>query len=223
MRTRAEVPFKFSGCAEFRRMLGERAEDEKELADLLEQVSLDSVFYHTYGSLLRDRHRTGLYSNDFATWVAIQVRDRVLGEHLAVLDPLDFETLADLRDEIISVIDNHLKSMAVIPRIVYGEPFDFVESRVLEVPTGVDAYSLDEFRKALSDLDDSAIYYHTLEARVRLEHGQDDFSAWLRDHLDLPGLGAKFRSLNPYIGGLERVRSQMLDSCDRVLARGRDL
>jgi len=223
MRERANMPFEFTGCVELRQLLGLRAETEKELVGFLKQVSLNSVFYHTHGSLLRHRYRAGMYFNDFATWVAIEVRDRVLGERLAVLDPLDFETLDDLRDRIISAIDEHLKSMTIIPRVVYGEPFDFKESLIVEVPTGTKVHTLEEFRKALSEVDDRAIYYHGLEARVRLERRRNDFSAWLGDALDLPSLAAKVEALDPYIGGLERVRAQMLAYCDEVLTKGRDL
>ncbi len=223
MREYAEVPFEFSGCVELRQMLGLRAETEKELVGLLKQVSLDSVFYHTHGSLLRHRFRAGMYSNDFATWVAIEVRDRVLGEQLAVLEPLDFATLSDLRDKIISVVEDHLKGMTVVPRVVHGEPFYFIESLIVEVPTGTKVHTLEEFRKALSEVDDRAIYYHALEARVRLERKRNDFSAWLGDALNLPSLAANVEALDPYIGGLERVRAQMLAYCDEVLTKGRDL
>lgn len=223
MRQHAEVPFEFSGCVELRQMLGLRAETEKELVGFLKQVSLDSVYYHTHGSLLRHRYRAGVYSNDFATWVAIQVRDRVLGEQLAVLEPLDFATLSDLRDKIISVVEDHLKGMTVVPRVVYGEPFDFNESLIVEVPTGTKVRTLEEFRRALSEVDDRAIYYHALEAKVRLERKRNDFSAWLGDALDLPSLAAKVEALDPYTGGLERVRVQMLAYCDEVLTKGRDL
>lgn len=223
MRERAQVPFEFIGCIKLRQMLGLRAETERELATFLKQVSLDSIFYHTHGSLLRHSYRAGPYSNDFATWAAIQIRDRVLGERLAVLEPLDFETLSDLRDKIIAVVEDHLGSMTIVPRVVYGEPFDFIESRIVGVPTGIEACTLEEFRKALSKVDHSAIYYHALEARVRLERKQNDFAVWLRDGLSLPGLAAKLQALDPYIGGLERLRSQMLAYCDLTLARGQDL
>jgi len=223
VRERAEAPFEFYGCIELRRMLGLRAETEKQLVGFLKQVSLDSVCYHTHGSLLRHRYRAGVYSNDFASWAAVQVRDRVLGERLAVLDPIDFVTLSDLRERIISVVTDHLKSMTVVPRVVHGEPFEFIESWIVGVPLGIEAHTLEEFRKGLSDLDNSAIYFHAVEARVRLERRRNDFAAWLEDSLDLPGLAARVEALDPHMGGLERLRSRMLASCDEVLDRGRDL
>src|SRR5262249_47892285 len=48
-------PFVFVGCVELREILGQRAEDEKELADLLAQVPAGSVYYHTHGFFLRHR------------------------------------------------------------------------------------------------------------------------------------------------------------------------
>ncbi len=223
MSERAQVPFEFFCCIELRQMLGLKAETEKELAGLIKQVSLDSIYYHTYGLLLRHRYRAGAFSNDFATWVAVQVGDRVLGERLAVLDPLSFDTLVDLRDEIVSVIDSHLKSIVVVPRVAYGEPFHFIQSRIVAVPAGMTAQTLQEFRQAVSEVDDRTLYYHTLEARVRLKHGRNDFAAWLRDGLNLPTLAARIGALDPFTGGLERVRTQMLAYCDQVLIQGRDL
>ncbi len=223
VRERAEMPFEFVGCIELRQMLGIRVETERQLANFLKLMPLDCVYYHTHGSLLRHRYRAGMYSNDFATWAAIEVRDRVLGERLAVLDPLDCETLTDLRDSIIAVIEDHLRPMTVVPRVVHGEPFSFIESHIVAVPTGVKVDSLVDFRRTLSEVEDSTVYYHALEARVRLKRKQNDFSAWLKDGLGLPGLAAKVKALDPYTGGLERVRGQILAYCDEVLAKGYDL
>lgn len=223
MRARADAPFEFSGCVELRQMPGLSADDEQKLADCLEQVSLDSVYYHTHGSLLRHRFRAGIYANDFATWAAIEVRDRVLGERLAVLDPLDFETLEDLRDGILSVIDDHLKSLSSVPRVVNGQPFNFIESRILQVPIGIDAYTLEQFREGLARVHESAIYYHAVEARVRLERRQNDFCSWLRDGLDLPGLAARIEAIDPFIVGLEQMRAQILMYCGDALMKRQDL
>ena len=86
----ARAPFHFHGCWELHEMLGRRAYDERELLEHLEDVPLDSIYFHTHGCFLRERTFPGAYPNDFATWAAIQVRDRVLGEKLGIVDPLDF-------------------------------------------------------------------------------------------------------------------------------------
>ena len=111
--------------------------------------------YHTHSFFLRHKYIAGPYPNDFATWAAIQVRDRVLGEKLGILDPYDFESLEALRTEIVNIIDEHLSQLQIIPRVVYGEPFHFMQSRIIEVPTGLEARTLTEFRKILATVDAS--------------------------------------------------------------------
>lgn len=219
---RAKEPFIFVGCIELKEILGKEAENEKELADLLDEVPLDSIYYHTHGYFLRHQFVAGLYPNDFATWVAVQVRDRVLGERLAVVDPFDFEGLEPLREELLSIIDDHISKMSMVPRVIFGEPFYFKQSRVIEVPTGLMAWTLEEFRDALAEVDASAIYFHLFEARMRLNRKEGDFSIWLREGLGMPEVAEKVRAINPYLGSLERLRSRLLTVCDEFLERGGD-
>ena len=46
------------------------------------------------------------------------------------------------------------------PRVVYGELFFFMQSRILAVPAGIRARTLAEFRDGLERVDSSAIYFH---------------------------------------------------------------
>jgi hypothetical protein len=116
-------------CMELREFVGLRAENERQLAQLLDEVPLDSIYYHTHGFLLRHRLVTGIYPNDFATWVDVQVRDRVLGERLAMVDPADFTTLQALREELVSVVDEHLRRSASCPRSCPGPSTSSVTDR----------------------------------------------------------------------------------------------
>ena len=219
--TKAEAgPFLFVACLELREFVGTRAEDERQLADLLEEAPLDSIYYHTHAFFLRHKFLAGLYPNDFATWVAVQLRDQVLGERLAMVDPAEFDSLEALRDELVGVIDDHLRRLQVVPRTASAEPFDFVRSRTIQIPTGVEVRTLDEFREALLDVDASAIYFHVVEARARLGPGHNDFAAWLERGLGLTQLAARVRALNPYSGSLERTRARLLQLCEEELAGG---
>ena len=200
-------------------ILGQEAEDEKRLVDLLEEVPLDSIYFHTHSNFLRHSHLERAYPNDFAQWVAMEVRDRLLAERLAVIDPFDFKGLEALREELISVIDDHLSRAAIVPRVIFGEPFYFNQSRILQVPTDLEVGTLLEFRQALSDVDVSAIYFHMFEARHRLEHEKSDFSAWIQESLGLPDLAGRLRAINPYLGSLERLRSALLTACDEFVAQ----
>ncbi len=214
-----DTAFRFIGCSEIQEILGRQAEDERALAELLEEVPLDSVYFHTHSYFLRHRFIERMYPNDFAEWVGKQVRDHVLAERLSVVDPFDFRSLDALREELISIIDDHLSGMATVPHADFGTPFYFNRSRILPVPTGLEVRTLPEFREALSDVDVSAIYYHVFEAYLRLQREENDFSAWIRGVLKLPELADRMKALNPYLGSLERLRSSLLTMCDDYLAK----
>ncbi len=215
----AEHPFLFTGCWELREMVGRSARDEQQLLEAIEEIPLDSLSYHTQSFFLRHKYIAGPYPNDFATWAAIQVRDRVLGEKLGILDPYDFENLEALRTEIVNIIDEHLSQLQIIPRVVYGEPFHFMQSRIIEVPTGLEARTLTEFRKILATVDASVVYYHNFEAILRLGRRKGDFALWIEEQLDLPELAQKISRLDFYMTSLESIRHRIIKLCDEVLVK----
>ncbi|HXZ35231.1 MAG TPA: DUF5752 family protein [Thermodesulfobacteriota bacterium] len=218
----AEHPFVFVGCWELREMLGRSARDERQLLEAIEEVPLDSIYYHTHSFLLRHKYIAGPYPNDFATWAAIQVRDRVLGEKLGILSPYDFQNLESLRAEIVTIISDHLSRLQIIPRVIYEEPFHFMQSRIISAPTGLQVHTLAEFRKVLATVDDSVIYYHTFEAILRLGKPKGDFALWMEEQLGLPELGKRISNIDPYRISLESARSRILNLCDQFLQEGRD-
>jgi hypothetical protein len=215
----AEHPFLFTGCWELREMVGRSARDEQQLLEAIQEIPLDSLSYHTHSFFLRHKYIAGPYPNDFATWAAIQVRDRVLGEKLGILDPYDFDNLEALRAEIVNIIDEHLSQLQIIPRVVYGEPFDFMQSRIIEVPTGLEAQTLAEFRKILATVDASVVYYHNFEAILRLGRRKGDFAFWIEEQLDLPELAQKISRVDFYMTSLESVQHQIIKLCDEVLKK----
>jgi hypothetical protein len=163
------------------------------------------------------RTRPGAYPNDFATWAAIQVRDRVLGEKLGIVDPHDFADLESLRAEVVSLVDDHLSQIGTVPRVMFGAPFFFMQSRVLEIPTGVKVRTLEEFRHALGEVDAAVVYLHVVEARGRKGKRRNDFAAWIDEQLGLPELATAVARLTPFPLGLEAVRQRLVALCDAAL------
>jgi Family of unknown function (DUF5752) len=102
---------------------------------------------------------------------------------------------------------------------MYGSPFHFNQSRILKVPTGLEVSSLRAFRHALAEVEVSAIYYHVFEARHRLSSSENDFSEWALHSLGMPDLANRLRSINPYLGSLERLRSALIGVCDEFIAK----
>jgi hypothetical protein len=216
---RAKHPFVFTGCVELRQTLDHRATDERELLERLEEVPAGSVFYHTHGYFLRHRPITTAYGNDFAAWVAAHLRDQVLAERLAVVNPFEFATLENLREELASVIHDHLMRLSSVPRVELGEVFYFQQSHIVEVALGAGAETLAEFRAGLASVDASAIYVHMVEARARLGRRAGDFAEWIRSSLEMPELADKIERIDTYMTNLERVRARVLTLVDAALER----
>lgn len=210
----AAHPFEFVECLELREMLGRTAWDERELLAGIEDVPAGSIAYHTRSYFLRSRYLAAPYPNDFATWAAIQIRDRVLGERLTVVDPFDFADVEQLRAELVTIIDSHLTTVQTVPRADYGEPFHFMRSVLIEVPTGIAVTTLRAFRDGLERVDTSAIYFHFYESHPRPE---TDPLAWLQTELGRDDVVAQVRRLNPYVTSLAGMRAQLLTACDAVL------
>lgn len=211
------APFQFTGCVEIRQALDHRARDERELLDRLEDVPAGSVFYHTHGYFLRHRPVTTAYGNDFAAWVAVHVRDQVLAERLAVINPFEIAGLEDLREELMSTVHDHLLRLSTVPRVEFGEVFHFQQSHIVEVPLGPPVTTLAEFRAGLSEVDSSAIYFHMVEARSRLGRRSGDFAEWIRDSLAMPALAEPIERIDAYMTNLERVRARVLSLLDTAL------
>jgi Family of unknown function (DUF5752) len=217
MTTPAPTPFQFIGCVELRQALDHRARDERELLDRLEDVPAGSVFYHTHGYFLRHRPITTAYGNDFAAWAAVQVRDQVLAERLAIINPFEMASLEDLREELMSAVHDHLLRLSTIPRVEFGEVFHFQQSHIAEVPLGPPVTTLTEFRAGLAEADASAIYFHMVEARSRLGRRSGDFAEWIRESLQLPALADGIERIDAYMTSLERVRARVLVLVDAAL------
>lgn len=216
IRTAAD-PFVFFGCVELRQSLDRTALDERELMDRIEEVPAGSIFYHTHGYFLRHRPVTMAYGNDFARWVAIEVRDQALAERLALVDPFEFPNVEDLREELVTIIHDHVSGLSSVPRVEFGEAFYFQESHIVEIPLGVTARSLAEFRAGLAGAEASAIYFHMVEARARLGRRSGDFAEWIRISLGIPELADRIGRIDTYMTSLERVRAKIIGLVDEVL------
>jgi hypothetical protein len=216
----AATPFLFVGCLELREMLGQKAGDVQQLMSIIEEAPLDSIYYHTHSYFLRHEYAPTLFPNDFATWAAISVRDRVLSERLGLIDPFDFKDLEALRSQIVSTIDDHLKTLWNVPRLIHGEPFEFIRSHIIEVDLGAAAGSLKEFRDLLSTVDRSALFNHICEAKNRKGRRSNDFVTWIGSDfgLNLPALAEQVAAIQPIGLTLEGIRARMLSILDPWLA-----
>ncbi len=212
--------FRFTDCIEIKELLGKRASDVAKLLELIEEVPADSIYYHTTSYFLRHVYIAGAYPNDFATWAVIQVRDRVLGEKLASITPSGSKSIEDIRGELIDIIDHYLSEIKSVPFVYQGQPFYFMKSRIVEVPTKLAVENLEQFIEALKLVDASAIYNHVFEAKLRDKRGRSDFSIWLDEVLGLKKLADEFEKIDSYMYSLEGLRNKLIHLCTREAESG---
>ena len=74
------------------------ANDLKEFAEILENVSAESVYFHMFEARLRLNRIT----NDFSYWIETSIGDKKLADEIAKLDPYTY-TIEDLRSKLVKM------------------------------------------------------------------------------------------------------------------------
>ncbi|MCI0546601.1 MAG: DUF5752 family protein [Candidatus Rokubacteria bacterium] len=213
-------PFIFRGCLELPELLSFTARDERELLEHLEHVPAESIFTHTSGFLLHRAVLPEAYPNDFALWVGTELRDRRLAERLAVVDLFAAGSVEAVRAELVATVEDHLRHLPSVPALVQGEPFTFLESHRIPVPTGQEASTLTEFRDALAEVDASAVFFHLIEARYRLGRERGDFAEWMEHAMGRPDVAERLARVDLSVGSLERLRDRLLSVLNQTLETG---
>ena len=93
--------FHFMSCQTFVLPTPYAATNLREFRDMLEKVSIDTVYYHMFDA----RMRTELGNNDFSIWIRDSGYPH-LAEAIQALDPYS-HTLEGLRRAVIKMIENH--------------------------------------------------------------------------------------------------------------------
>jgi hypothetical protein len=213
--------FRFWGCSEVRESLGIRAESERQLLERLETIPAESIYYHTVRCLLRRRYVNTPFPDDFATWVANEVRDLALAEQLALESPFEFPDLEAFRERLLEILDAHLSRLPFSPRVILGEPFFFLRGHLAAVPLDLEVSDLPGLRSALGRVDDSSVYYHAIEAVGRLGRPSGDFAAWVEGVLGLDTLAARMAQIDPFVTSLTGVRQRLVALVDAELGAAR--
>jgi len=176
---RESQPFMVRDCALIALATGKRARTMKELRDYLETIEPESIYYHFWGSLLRSRFEDPEYHNDFASWCAHSLNDQVAAERLAVVDPAQFQSLEDLRWELIDILDERIDELDVLPTTNQDKQFEFISSDIVVFATKRIINEPSELRQVIPGLSLGSIFYHFIDARRRNTDSLDDFRSWL--------------------------------------------
>ena len=92
-------------------------------------------------------------------------------------------------------------------------------SDLVVVPTPYVARNLEEFADGLRKVSIHAIYYHFIDARLRLKLNNNDFSVWLEQELDLAQAADRLNRIDIYTSTLEGVRRGILKTIEAEIGR----
>jgi|SRR5579859_1099041 len=201
-------PFAFHTERRLVVLTGRKARNLEELLSHLYQVSGSSVFYHTHYLYLIHHFEKPRFYNEFANWASHALQEESLAERLAAIDLLAITSIRELREAIISTVQEHMDS-AGRRNCPPGDEFHFCEAKSFIMPTGIVAHNVPEFFEEISRVSNSCLHFHFFEARLRLERPTNDFSKWLND-LGEAKLASAIDKLDPYAVTLDELKEQIM-------------
>ena len=210
-------PFYFHSETTLVKFTGVKADDLRALRDGIRTVSGSSIFYHVYYSLLREHFTTSENVNDFARWVIVVLGDEALGEKLACIDPLEFESVRATRDNLAEIIDSYMGETSNIARVPKEREFYFNEARSIVYSTGIAAGDLREFYEAVGRISIASLFFHFVESRLRLGRSQNDISLWIEESVGNKELAERILRLNPYFYNLWELREAIRNTIREYL------
>jgi len=190
-------------------LLGVRANTIEGLLAGVKSAPDSSIYFHTHRFLNQHQYLSPEPPNDFAYWVSNILGDDVLGERLWSVDIVRFNSIHELRQTLITILESYLASAPRKLQSQEGEEFHFMASRTFVLPTRLSARDLKEFAEVLGKVSIQSIYFHVFDAKLRLKHGENDFSRWFRS-LGKTELADASRRLDPYSHTLDGLRQELI-------------
>ena len=206
----ARSPFYFNSASHLIRIGREKATTLQELLEAIRICPESSIFQHTFQTLAEHHFIREGFSNDFSHWAFASCNEVELAERLAAIDVREFTSIAMLRERLIHIIEMYLQKNPRAATRVAMEPFYLMASDLVVVPTPYVARNLEEFADGLQRVSIHAIYYHFIDARLRLKLNTNDFSVWLEQELDMGQAADKLNRIDIYTSTLEDVRRSIL-------------
>lgn len=215
----ARSPFYFNSASHLLRIGREKATTLMELLEAIRTCPESSIFQHTFQTLAEHHFISGGFSNDFSHWAFASCNEVELAERLAAVDVREFTSIAALRERLIHIIETHLQKNPRAATRAAMEPFYLMASDLVVIPTPYLARNLEEFADCLRKVSIHAIYYHFIDARLRLKLNTNDFSVWLEKELDLSQAAEKVNRIDIYTSTLEGVRRGILKVVEAEMGR----
>jgi hypothetical protein len=210
-------PFYFNTSEHLLRISQEKATTLSELSEALQHCPAGSVFQHTFRTLQEHHFIRQGFSNDFAHWALSACNQPALAEHLAGVDVRDFTSIEDLRQSLVSILEDYVAHKPGDGGRAAHEPFYFCVADIVVLPTSFAPDTLPGFVDALKQVSIHSIHHHFIEARLRLKLMSNDFSQWLLEEMQLPDAARAVNRIDIYTATMENVRQQIIHIVERAL------
>ena len=206
-------PFAVKDCALIAIATGKRAQNLQELTDRIREVEANCIFYHFWGGLLRPRFDNPEYHNDFAVWVADSLHNKALAEKLAAIDPSSFESIEDLRNEVIEILEEELDEAEYPSWAKKDSLFHFIRCRLVIFDTKVVVPVPKDLVSRLPNLSLGSIFFHFIDGRRRNKNSLDDFRNWITSFgPSYEDLVRRIGEICPYFAPLAKLREQLSEA-----------
>jgi len=215
----ARSPFYFNSAAHLLRIGRERANNLGELLEALRRCPDASIFQHTFQTLEEHHFIKEGFSNDFSHWAFAACNEVELAERLAALDVREFTSIGMLRERLVHLMESYLQKNPRAATRAAMEPFYLMAADLVVIPTPYVARNLEEFAEGLRRVTVHSIYYHFIDARLRLKLNNNDFSVWLEQELDLAQAADRLNRIDIYTSTLESVRRSILKTMEFEIGR----
>jgi hypothetical protein len=217
---RAKKPFIFNTRLHLSELTGLKASNLRELLAYIKKVSGSCIYYHTHRFLQIHQYLSPEPPNDFAYWVTNALREDALAEQLASIDIIQFNTIRELRQEIITIIEKYMQQQPLCKNKFAspGSEFHFIKAASFVLPTPHAVYTLQEFVDVLKDITIDSLYFHIFEARLRLRRKSNDFSYWIEDSLGDKELANTIAHIDPYTRTMDDLRKSIIVLIEKRIA-----
>jgi len=187
-----------------------RADSLRSLLGGIERVGGSSIFYHFFHALRRRHFMTSEYKNDFARWVALNFQEPSLAERLAATDPLEFGSVRATRERLIDYLKAALGQSESSARVRPGEEFHFVTLKSFVYPMSLEARDACELAQGIENAGMGSLFYHFIEARLRMGRPGNDYSLWLRETFHEDRLAQDIHRLSPYVYSFPELQAKIV-------------
>lgn len=214
----ARSAFYFNTASHLLRIGRERASCLQDLMEAIRSCPDASIFQHMFQTLEEHHFIKEGFSNDFSHWAFAACNEVELAERLAAIDVREFTSIAALRERLLHLIESFLQKNPRSATRPAMEPFYMMAADLVVIPTPHVARNLEEFAEGLRRVTIHSIYYHFIDARLRLKLNTNDFSAWLEQELDMSQAGDRLNRIDIYTSTLEGVRRSILKVLEAEMA-----